>query len=99
MRALLAELPDGEGSFEDFCDGDGIVEQGETEDAAFTIRMKIAKRGSEIEVDFGGTDPAVPGPMNAPLSVTASGVYCSLKMIVDPDGLIPANLVPGGRSG
>tara|TARA_B100000676_G_C17956367_1_gene774970 strand:- start:448 stop:1257 length:810 start_codon:yes stop_codon:yes gene_type:complete len=29
--------------------------------------------------------------MNAPLSVTASGVYCSLKMIVDPDGLIPAN--------
>ena len=91
MRALLAELPDGEGSFEDFCDGDGIVEQGETEDAAFTIRMKIAKRGSEIEVDFGGTDPAVPGPMNAPLSVTASGVYCSLKMIVDPDGLIPAN--------
>ena len=25
MRALLREIPDGEGSFEDFCDGDGIV--------------------------------------------------------------------------
>ena len=24
MRAMLADLPDGEGTFEDFCDGDGI---------------------------------------------------------------------------
>ena len=91
MRTLLEKLPDGEGSFEDFCDGDGIIEQGEHEDATFTIRMKIAKHGDTIEVDFDGTDAAVSGPMNAPLSVTASGVYCSLKMIVDPDGLIPAN--------
>jgi N-methylhydantoinase B len=29
--------------------------------------------------------------MNAPLSVTASGVYAALKMIVDPDSLIPPN--------
>lgn len=91
MRALLRELPDGEGRFEDLCDGDGVVEQGETEDRGFTIRMRIEKRGDTVTVDFAGTDPAVPGPMNAPLSVTASGVYCSLKMIVDPGGLIPAN--------
>ena len=91
MRTLLEELPDGEGGFEDFCDGDGIIEQGEDEDATFTIRMKITKQGDTIEVDFDGTDAAVSGPMNAPLSVTASGVYCSLKMIVDPGGLIPAN--------
>jgi len=91
MRTLLKKLPDGEGGFEDFCDGDGIIEQGEDEDATFTIRMKIAKHGDTIEVDFDGTDLAVSGPMNAPLSVTASGVYCSLKMIVDPDGMIPAN--------
>src|SRR5260221_3571918 len=26
MRAALADLPDGEGSFEDFCDGDGIAD-------------------------------------------------------------------------
>ena len=91
MRTLLGDLPDGEGEFEDFCDGDGIVEEGESEDSTFTIRMKIQKQESAIKVDFAGTDPAVAGPMNAPLSVTASGVYCSLKMIVDPDGLIPAN--------
>ena len=29
--------------------------------------------------------------MNAPLSVTASGVYCGLKMAVDPNSLIPPN--------
>ena len=31
------------------------------------------------------------GPINAPLSVTASGVFCGLKMAVDPDSLIPPN--------
>ena len=29
--------------------------------------------------------------MNAPLTVTASGVFCALKMIVDPKSLIPPN--------
>ena len=31
------------------------------------------------------------GPINAPLSVTASGVFCGLKMAVDPTSLIPPN--------
>ena len=84
-------MPDGEAAFEDFCDGDGIIQQGETEDATFTIRLRVTKRGETMEVDFEGSDPAVPGPMNAPLSVTASGVYCALKMIVDPTGMIPPN--------
>jgi N-methylhydantoinase B/oxoprolinase/acetone carboxylase alpha subunit len=30
--------------------------------------------------------------MNAPLSVTASGVYAALKMIADPKSLIPPKL-------
>src|SRR4029434_1368337 len=29
--------------------------------------------------------------MNAPLSVTASGVYCGLKTAIDPNNLIPPN--------
>ena len=91
MRLMLLELPDGEGVFEDFCDGDGIVEDGEDEDMTFTIRMRVLKAGDTVEVDFEGSDPAVSGPINAPLSVTASGVYCSLKMIVDPNSLIPPN--------
>ena len=46
----------------------------------FTIKMKVTKKGDSILVDFDGSDPAnVKGPMNAALSVTASGVYCGLK--------------------
>src|SRR5438094_529487 len=30
-------------------------------------------------------------PMNAPLSVSASGVYCGLKTAIDPNNLIPPN--------
>jgi N-methylhydantoinase B len=91
MRAMLAELPDGEGRFEDFCDGDGIADDAEGRDAPFWIRMRIVKTGDRVQVDFDGSDPQVLGPINAPLSVTASGVFCGLKMAVDPNNLVPPN--------
>lgn len=91
MRTLLARLPDGKSTFEDFCDGDGVIEEGDAEDQTFQIKMTVEKTGEHISVDFSGTDNAVAGPMNAPLSVTASGVFCALKTIIDPDGLIPPN--------
>ena len=91
MRAALRLLPDGEASFEDIFDGDGVIAAGETEDATFTVRLCVRKSGDSISVDFTGSDPAVAGPMNAPLTVTASGVFCALKMIVDPKSLIPPN--------
>jgi N-methylhydantoinase B len=91
MRAALRALPDGEAEFTDIFDGDGVIESGETEDATFKVHMRIVKRGDTIAVDFTGSDPAVAGPMNAPLTVTASGVYCALKMIADPKSLIPPN--------
>ena len=91
MRTLLARLPDGKSTFEDFCDGDGVIEEGDAKDQTFQIKMTVEKTGEHISVDFSGTDDAVSGPMNAPLSVTASGVFCALKTIIDPDGLIPPN--------
>ncbi len=91
MRSALAGLPDGTAAFEDFCDGDGIIEEGEKEDAIFHIRMQVTKRGDRLIVDFAGTDPQVPGPMNAPLNVTASGIYTAIKMIADPRDLVPPN--------
>ncbi len=91
MRAALVALPDGTGRFEDFCDGDGILEDGDKEDRPFWVRMRVDKRGDRMTVDFAGTDPQVPGPMNAPLAVTASGVYTGVKMVVDPDNHIPPN--------
>ena len=91
MRGMLAALPDGEATFEDFCDGDGILEEGEKDDAPFWIRMRVAKRGERLTVDFAGTDRQVAGPMNAPLAVTASGIYTAIKMVADPSSLVPPN--------
>jgi N-methylhydantoinase B len=91
MRAALMDLPDGEGSFEDFCDGDGIPDDAAGNDARFRIRLSVKKTADRLIADFAGTDPQVPGPMNAPLSVTASGIYCGLKMAIDPNNLIPPN--------
>ena len=91
MRAALRALPDGEATFTDVFDGDGVIAPGETADATFTVKLRVVKRGDTILADFTGSDPAVAGPMNAPLTVTASGVYCALKMIADPGSLIPPN--------
>ncbi len=91
MRTALLALPDGEALFTDIFDGDGIIGLGETEDQTFTVKLRIVKKGDTILADFEGSDPAVAGPMNAPLTVTASGVFCALKMIVDPNSLIPPN--------
>jgi N-methylhydantoinase B len=91
MRAALRALPDGTAEFTDIFDGDGIIDPGETTDATFTVKLRIDKRDDSITADFTGSDPAVAGPMNAPLTVTASGVFCALKMIADPKSLIPPN--------
>ena len=91
MRAALRALPDGEAEFSDIFDGDGIIAPGEIDDETFTVKLRITKRGDTIIADFTGSDPQVAGPMNAPLTVTASGVFCALKMIADPKSLIPPN--------
>jgi N-methylhydantoinase B len=91
MRAALQALPDGEAEFSDVFDGDGIIAPGEVDDETFTVKLRIVKRGDTIIADFAGSAPQVAGPMNAPLTVTASGVFCALKMIADPKSLIPPN--------
>jgi N-methylhydantoinase B len=53
--------------------------------------MQVTKAGDRLIVDFAGTDAQVPGPMNAPLTVTASGIYTAIKMIADPHDLVPPN--------
>jgi N-methylhydantoinase B len=91
MRAALRRVPDGVAVFVDTIDGDGIVEPGDSEDLPFRVKVTITKRGDGILVDFDGSDGRVSGPMNAPLTVTRSGVYAALKNILDPESLIPPN--------
>jgi N-methylhydantoinase B len=91
MRKALLALPDGDAVFSEVFDGDGVIGLGQTEDETFTVRGTIRKRGDEITVDFAGSDPRVAGPMNAPLTVTKSGVFGAIKMIADPKNTIPPN--------
>jgi len=91
MRAALRLLPDGEASSTDVFDGDGVLAPGAEADEPFTVRLTVRKHNDTITADFAGSDGQVLGPMNAPLTVTASGVYCALKMIADPKSLIPPN--------
>ncbi len=91
MRQALARLADGEGSFEELMDGDGVLDDEEGNDAPIHVRIRVEKQGDELLVDFAGSDPQTQGPMNAPLAVTASGVFTSVKMLADPANVIPPN--------
>jgi len=90
MRAALSALPDGTSEFTDIFDGDGILDA-DGKEATFRVKLAIRKTGGDIHIDFAGSDPQVAGPMNAPLTVTSSGVFCALKMIADSKSLIPPN--------
>lgn len=83
-RAALAELPDGEFSFEDWIDDDGY-------DLGKPIRLfvTVRKQGEHIEFDWTGSAPQVKGAINATLSVTEAASYTALRSII-PSG-IPNN--------
>ncbi len=80
-RAALRELPDGEWSFEDFIDDDG-VELGKP----IPLRVRVQKRGDAMLVDWTGTSPQVKGAINNTLSFTKSASYCAIRSI------LPANI-------
>src|SRR5690606_814416 len=63
---------------EDFCDGDGIVNE------PFNIRCAVHVQGDEIAVDFTGSSPQVRGGMNTPYAMTVSATLYAIKCITDP---------------
>src|SRR6266542_803139 len=83
-RAALRELPDGEWSFEDWIDDDGI-------DYGKPIRLfvTIRKSGDHMVVDWTGTNPQVKGAINNTLSFTKAATYCAIRSILPPG--IPNN--------
>ena len=83
MRHQISELPQGEASFEDALDDDGISEE------RIPIRVCVRIRGDRIEVDFSGTSQQVRGPVNAVFAVTASATYYAIRAFTDPE--IPPN--------
>ena len=83
-RAALEQLPDGEWSFEDWIDDDGI-------DYGQPIRLFVTlkKRGGHMIVDWTGTHPQVKGAINNTLSYTKAASYTGVRSVLPPG--IPNN--------
>jgi len=76
-RAALLELPDGEVSFEDWIDDDGI-------DIGKPIRLFVTlkKKGDHMVADWTGTSPQVRGAINNTFSYTAAATYTAIKSVL-----------------
>ena len=83
LRAAIAEVPDGEYTFEDVMDGDGV----ETVD--IPIRLKVTIAGDRAHFDFAGTSPQVKGNVNVTMNATRASVCYALKAMLDPE--VPNN--------
>ena len=89
MRNVLASLPAGQWQAEDFLDDDGIIP------GPIGIRVKIStdpKRRHAI-VDFAGTDPQVPGSINAVYAITWSAVFYVFRCLLPPGAIATAGLM------
>jgi N-methylhydantoinase B len=82
--ASLAGLPEGEYTFDDYLDNDGI-----DFDRPIKIQARVTIRQGTIKVDFTGSSPQVAGPFNAVPSGVYSAVYFVVRAISDP--AIPNN--------
>ncbi|MFI5011797.1 MAG: hydantoinase B/oxoprolinase family protein [Hyphomicrobiales bacterium] len=78
-RARIKAIPDGSYSFVDYLDNDGIVL-----DQRIKIQATLTIKGSDIHVDFAGTDPQVAGAANAAFSHAACVTYYCVRCVTDP---------------
>ncbi len=79
VRASISDLPDGRYEAEEWMESTGAEEE------PAKIACSIFVRGNEISIDFEGTDPQVRGNANAPLPVTLSACYYTIRTITDRD--------------
>ncbi|MGH7325484.1 MAG: hydantoinase B/oxoprolinase family protein [Candidatus Rokuibacteriota bacterium] len=84
-RAAIRQLPDGEWSFEDYIDDDGI-------DLGRPIPLRVAlrKQGDTLVADWTGTSPQVKGAINNTLSFTRAATYTAIKSVLSHDILCNA---------
>jgi N-methylhydantoinase B len=79
-RAALADLPDGTYMAEDVLEDDREDSQ---RDVILRVGATIA--GDQLRLDFTGTDPAVDGNLNCPLSVTKAAAFFAVRVLTDPE--------------
>lgn len=84
MRAEIQAIPNGEYSFEDYIDDDGV-----TPNQHYRIKATVRVDDDEVLVDYTGSSPQAAGPINCTFGVTASATYNAMLQITDPS--IPRN--------
>ena len=65
----LAEIPDGTWYAQGYLDNDGVS------DSVYVIKCALSKRGNRLTVDFTGTSPQAPGPINCTRPATEGSVF------------------------
>ncbi len=79
MRATLSRIPDGRYAFEDYLDGDGVSERPVRIAACVTVRRDSAT------VDFSGSDPQTPGPVNANFAITLAATAYVFRSLLSEE--------------
>ncbi len=76
-RGAIEAIPDGSYHFVDYLDNDGV-----NLDRLVRIEATITVSGSDLTVDFTGSDAQVAGPINCVPASTLSAVYYVLKVAI-----------------
>jgi len=76
MASTLAEMPNGQWTFDDVLDGDGRG------NGPLSIECSLEIQGRRATVDFSETAPQTEGPVNAPRAVTVSAVLYAFRCLV-----------------
>ena len=80
-RSALQDLPDGQWSFEDWIDDDGV-----DVDRPIRLFVTMTKQGDHMLVDWTGTATQVKGAINNTLSFTKAASYTAIRSV------LPANI-------
>ena len=68
---LLPKIPDGVFAWEDYVEHDGV-----SAPRLHKLALKMTKQGGKIILDFNGTDPQSPGPINWPADYADGAFLC-----------------------
>jgi N-methylhydantoinase B/oxoprolinase/acetone carboxylase alpha subunit len=83
MRQTIGDIPDGDYSYTDYLDDDGVSRR------PIKIRVSIRIRGDSAEVDFTGSDSQTAGSLNANSAIALSATMYVFRCIIRGD--VPYN--------
>src|SRR5690606_36783805 len=78
-EAVIETIPDGVYTFEDALEGDGQRE------FHIPIMATITVKGSQMTVDFTGTEPQVAGNLNAVSAIARSATWYCVRLLAEDD--------------